>query len=246
MNEYILKMFGQTAEQQAKGDMGDYDSETGKLDRGPIESWFDSMLGRTESVQTEAQDQYVKGLESTQAGDSLLTLRPDAKITPTTQKRDLRRDLLTAQNQDALISDIKATGLSTRSKSELQGMSVEDLTSLRTDLIGKKKDADSQKPGGAQWSATRQEERDKESDKRYQSELEYRKWSTEKDDAWRKYQSEKEDKRLDMQMELAQLDRADRREDRRIAREDKAADRRQQSIMMLIKGLAQLGQGFSL
>ena len=49
-----------------------------------------------------------------------------------------------------------------------------------------------------------------------------------------------------MQMQLAQMDRADRREDRRMAREDKLADRRQQSIMMLIKGLAQLGQGFSL
>ena len=74
----------------------------------------------------------------------------------------------------------------------------------------------------------------------------WQRYQADKDDAWRKHQSEKEDRRLDMQMELAQLDRADRREDRRIAREDKAADRRQQSIMMLIKGLAQLGQGFSL
>ena len=95
-------------------------------------------------------------------------------------------------------------------------------------------------------SEARADRLEAESNRRDQADREYRRWSTEKDDAWRKHQSEKEDKRLDMQMELAQLDRADRREDRRIAREDKAADRRQQSIMMLIKGLAQLGQGFSL
>ena len=49
-----------------------------------------------------------------------------------------------------------------------------------------------------------------------------------------------------MQMQLAQLDRSDRREDRRIAREDRQADKRQASIVMLIKGLTQLGQGFTI
>ena len=47
-------------------------------------------------------------------------------------------------------------------------------------------------------------------------------------------------------MQLAMMDREDKLADRRYAREDRAADRRQQSIMMMIKGLAQLGQGFSL
>ena len=47
-------------------------------------------------------------------------------------------------------------------------------------------------------------------------------------------------------MQIAMMDREDKLADRRYAREDRAADRRQQSIMMLVKGLAQLGQGFSL
>lgn len=47
-------------------------------------------------------------------------------------------------------------------------------------------------------------------------------------------------------MKLAMMDREDKLADRRYAREDRASDRRQQSIMMLIKGLSQLGQGFSL
>ena len=73
----------------------------------------------------------------------------------------------------------------------------------------------------------------------------WRRYQSEENSAWRKSQSEKEDKRYDMQMQLAMMDRADKREDRRIAREDRQADKRQASIMMLIKGLTQLGAGFS-
>ena len=246
MNEYILKLLGQTAEQQAKGDMGDYDSKTGELDRGPIESWFDDKLGRTESVQKKAQEQYIEQLEGTKAGDALLTIRPDAKITPTTQIRDLRRDLNKSRNQDSLISDIKATGLSTRSKSELQSLGVEDLTSLRTELIDKKRTTESKEPGGAQWSAIRQEGRDKEADRQRTSDESWRRYQSEENNAWRKSQSEKEERRYDMQMQLAMMDRSDKREDRRLAREDRQADKRQASIMMLIKGLSQLGAGFSI
>ena len=47
-------------------------------------------------------------------------------------------------------------------------------------------------------------------------------------------------------LQLAIMDRQDRKEDRRMAREDRQADKRQQSIMMLIKGLTQLGAGFSI
>ena len=48
-----------------------------------------------------------------------------------------------------------------------------------------------------------------------------------------------------MQLNIAMMDRQDKREDRRIAREDREADQRQASIMMLIKGLTQLGAGFT-
>ena len=47
-----------------------------------------------------------------------------------------------------------------------------------------------------------------------------------------------------MQLKLANMDRADRREERRMEREDREADKRKESIMMLIRGLTQLGAGF--
>ena len=47
-------------------------------------------------------------------------------------------------------------------------------------------------------------------------------------------------------MQLAMMDREDKMADRRYMREERAADKRQASIMMLIKGLTQLGAGFSI
>ena len=125
--------------------------------------------------------------------------------------------------------------------------SLEDGTvSAAVSLGGKTKADNKDKPGGVNYATRKAEERLEIEDKRYAAQLARQQYNEDKNDAWRKYQSEKEDKRYDTQLQLAQLERADRREDRRIAREDKLADRRQQSIMMLIKGLAQLGQGFSL
>ena len=78
------------------------------------------------------------------------------------------------------------------------------------------------------------------------SQEDWRRYQAEENNAWRKSQAEKEERRYDMQMQLARMDRSDKREDRRIAREDRQADKRQESIMMLIKGLSQLGAGFSI
>ena len=47
-------------------------------------------------------------------------------------------------------------------------------------------------------------------------------------------------------MQLAMMDREDKMSDRRYMREERQADKRQESIMMLIKGLSQLGAGFSI
>ena len=47
-------------------------------------------------------------------------------------------------------------------------------------------------------------------------------------------------------MQLAMMDREAKMADRQYMREERAADKRQQSIMMLIKGLSQLGAGFSI
>ena len=268
MSDFLLGLIGQNAEQQARNDIGDYNPETGKIERDEIEQFFDNIFGRSGKIQEEGQSQYIDSLEGSRVGDALLTLRPDTEIGANTTMRDLRRDLSTAQEQNTLISDITATGLATRTKTELQGLGVDELTNLRTQLQTKQKDIESQKPGGAQWQATRLLDRDKERDKRYYhqqeesnkryaSESEYRKWKDEKDDAWRKHQSEQQDKRLtaerqerglqrEQNLQLAIMDREDKKADRRMAREDRLASQRQASIMALVKGLTQMGAGFAI
>lgn len=101
-------------------------------------------------------------------------------------------------------------------------------------------------PGGINYITKSNEDRLEIEDSRYAAQIARQQYNEDRDEAWRKHQSQKEDKRYDMQMQLAMMDRADKREDRRIAREDRQADKRQASIMMLIKGLTQLGAGFSI
>ena len=113
-------------------------------------------------------------------------------------------------------------------------------------LGGITREENKDKPGGINYITKQNENRLKIADKRYASDQAWRRYQSEENNAWRKSQSEKEDKRYGMQMQLAMLDRSDKREDRRIAREDRQADKRQASIMMLIKGLSQLGAGFSI
>ena len=48
------------------------------------------------------------------------------------------------------------------------------------------------------------------------------------------------------QLDLQRLELSGRREDRRMAREDRLAEKRQASIRMLMEGLTQLGFGFSI
>ena len=90
------------------------------------------------------------------------------------------------------------------------------------------------------------ERREGRTDARLKSQEDWRRYQAEDNSAWRKSQAEKEERRYDMQMQLAQLDRSDKREDRRIEREDRKAEKRQDSIMLLIKGLTQLGAGFNI
>ena len=268
MSDFLLGLIGQNAEQQARNDIGDYDPKTGKIERDEIEQFFDNFFGRSGKIQEEGQSQYIDSLEGSRVGDALLTLRPDATIGANTTMRDLRRDLSTATEQDTLISDITATGLATRSKTELQDLDVGALTSLRTELQNRQRTNRDKEPGGKQWTAQRQldldEKADKryyhqqeESNKRYASEAEYRRWSAEKDDAWRKYQAGRDDARLsadrqerglqrEQNLQLAVMDREDKKADRQMAREDRLASQRQASIMALVKGLTQMGAGFAI
>ncbi len=47
-------------------------------------------------------------------------------------------------------------------------------------------------------------------------------------------------------MQLALMDRSDQKEERRISREDRQDEKRRESIMLLVKGLTELGYGFTI
>ena len=44
MSDFLLGLFGQNAEQQARNDIGDYDPKKGKIERDEIEQFFDNLV----------------------------------------------------------------------------------------------------------------------------------------------------------------------------------------------------------
>lgn len=60
------------------------------------------------------------------------------------------------------------------------------------------------------------------------------------------FERELQNQKNQQTMQLAMMDRQDKMADRALAREDRAASQRQQSIMALIKGLSQMGAGFAI
>ena len=66
-------------------------------------------------------------------------------------------------------------------------------------------------PGGIKYITKQNENRLAIEDKRHESQLARQQYNEDRDEAWRRSQSEREDKRYDMQMQLAMLDRSDKR-----------------------------------
>ena len=60
------------------------------------------------------------------------------------------------------------------------------------------------------------------------------------------YQQNRDDLKFGQEMQIAQMNMADRKAERADRREDRLAAQRQQSIMALIKGLSQLGAGMAI
>ena len=62
----------------------------------------------------------------------------------------------------------------------------------------------------------------------------------------RQYQTDVAKYDANTKLQVAQMESADRRYDREVAREDRLASQRQASIMALVKGLTQMGAGFAI
>ena len=92
----------------------------------------------------------------------------------------------------------------------------------------------------------RLDRQERESQRRFDLQQDYQRFTAEQNAADRRANRDLQRQQNQQTLQLAIMDRADKKEDRRIAREDRQADKRQASIMMLIKGLTQLGAGFSI
>lgn len=69
-----LGLIGQDQESQVKGDMGDYDRESGTVKREGGQWLFDRLLGRDQGEMDElARDKHLKGLKESQGGRALST-----------------------------------------------------------------------------------------------------------------------------------------------------------------------------
>ena len=244
--EDLLKLINMDAKSRAQRDIADYsttnDNGSGGVERGFVERSLDSLLGQEESVQEEARDIYTKGLRNSQSGKALRRLNPTAEFSATEDDTDIDTRLLNKTNQKSAISEYKGTGGATLTSSDLNNMSAEEIESLI--------------PGARRTGANRDFNSNPQVQYQIQRDDEARDRQTLQDNRLAFQQSENrkmQAHQFDMnmlnknaQLDLQRLELAGRREDRRMAREDRQADKRQASIMMLIKGLSQLGAGFSI
>ena len=244
--EDLLKLINMDAKSRAQRDITDYsttnDNGSGGVERGFLERTLDSWLGQEEAVQKEARDIYTKGLRNSQSGKALRRLNPTAEFSATEDDTDIDTRLLNKTNQKSAISEYKGTGGATLTSSDLNNMSAEEIESLI--------------PGARRTGANRDFNSNPQVQYQIQRDDEARDRQTLQDNRLAFQQSENrkmQAHQFDMnmlnknaQLDLQRLELAGRREDRRMAREDRQADKRQASIMMLIKGLSQLGAGFSI
>lgn len=117
--------------------------------------------------------------------------------------------------------------------------SIPQINAQISDLKDEKADAKSMKPGGAMWTAIQNEKNRRLDSARLDHQFAERQ---------REAAAERDLRRdlADDKMQLSILEHQGRREDRAYQRELDRRKDQQQSIMMLMKGLAQMGAGFAL
>ena len=244
--EDFLKFINMDAKSRAERDMGDYKPGEG-LEREGLQGVLDNILRQSDAVQQSAGKLYVdETTSSTGAANRLLELNPDFEVTPETSTREIRRATNNAEEVTSLYRQLESTGENTGknriTKSDAFEMGPDGLSAALTGAKGRQKDTNFNEDPETQYRILRDNEaRDRQI-------LQDNRIAFEQSEN-RKMQAHQFDMNMlnkNAQLDLQRLELAGRREDRRMAREDRQAEKRQASIRMLIEGLSKLGAGFSI
>ena len=259
---------GLTPEKIAKGELANYNPNTGKLDNWDLgDDWRSFVSGVSkEQVQEQATQQFAEKVDNA---------KEIKKLTAQLQRRGGALGLGDQLNigyddsfkgaagyADALQGQLdtvtKLEQLKAIPGSQLMGLgmnsSVSDIDRAIQDATTNYQRAEAGKEGGAIFEARRAEER---SDNRAAIAAAREKHVFDQNLAMQNHQFAEQMKQRDAdrqlsrdlagdKLDLAMLDRQSAREDLKFRREEAAAGRRQQQMMMLIKGMTQLGAGFAL
>lgn len=259
---------GLTPEKIAKGELANYNPNTGKLENWDLgDDWRSFVSGVSkEKVQEEATKQYAKEVDN---ADQI------KKLTAQLKRRGGALGLGDQLNigyddsfkgkggyADALQGQIDTVAKLEQLKgipgAQLMGLgmnsSAADIDRAITKATADYQRAEASKEGGAIYEARRSEER---SDNRAAIAAAREKHQFDQNLALQNHQFDERmrqrdaDRQLNRELagdklDLAMLERQTAREDLKFRREDAAAGRRQQQMMMLIKGMSQLGAGFAL
>ena len=264
----LADKIGLTPEKIAKGELANYNPNTGKLENWDLgDDWRSWVSGVSkEQVQEQATTQFADKVDNA-AEIKALT----AQLNRRGGALGLDDQLTTGYNDsykgkagyaDALQGQLNTVAKLEQLKaipgSDLMGLgmnsSVSDIDRAIQTATTDYQRAESGKEGGAIYEARRSEER---SDNRAAIAAAREKHVFDQNLAMQSHQFSERMRQRDAdrtlsrelagdKLDLAMLDRQTSREDLKFRREEAAAGRRQQQMMMLIKGMSQLGAGFAL
>ena len=215
-----------------------------------------------------------QGALSTRLSDLGIKDRPELTYTPGEDIGEYKTDIELLRQKTGLLESISAndgdiTGLADKSLAELRKLNTQQAQTARIQLD----DNDRFSPRSiaarqeqAEKDRIKREEENKRLDRLQEDRLlawketeanKTRAYNTREANAEREHNARESDKRIayedsvarmrsENQMQIALMDREDKRIDRRYQREDRLAAQRQQSIAALMKGLTQLGAGFAI
>ena len=240
----------------AESQLSSYDPKTGKREKDIGDHLGDGLMsifvrGFGDKVDQATQDLHVDTLTEG-AGNrlgrygSVVGGEDTSDLTGLTS-RELDRRLNSNQTlKDARTKAVSSTG---RDRSEYMDLSDPDaILSLAATHVRKDKESEKARLK-AEAAGIRQEQYDRQ-DLLYahqtgQTNL-MNAHNADQANKQRAHEFAVQEARNNQTMQLAMMDRQDKMADRRYMREERQADKRQESIMMLIKGLSQLGAGFSI
>ena len=211
-----------------------YNTKTGKTQVGLVEGFNDWWLGRDRAnIDRLAQEGHIENLKSTQAGLKVLRDRPDFDFNARTTEEDVNKKLAEIERRDPLISQIYATGQvkGKYTREQLQGMDQDSLQGILTNLSEEHEVHRIKTAHGLEENSPGM----RRADQRHSDQMMI---------TMQQLANSNADRRDQFAIQMAQQNYNNRRLDMQEQRAERKD--RQAMIMMLMKGLAQMGQGIAI